>query len=82
MGSPVSSVVANIFVIDFERKALTSAVSFESRLWKQYVDDVFLMIKKRQTEQLLDHINNVDGNIRFTLERERRSMVDNCRFSM
>ena len=34
MGSPVSSVVANIFMIDFERKALASAISFEPRLWK------------------------------------------------
>ena len=57
-------------MIDFERKALASAVTFEPRLWKRYVDDVFSIIKKRQTEQLLEHINRVDGNIRFTLERE------------
>ena len=57
-------------MIDFERKVLASAVSFKPRLWKRCGGDVFSIIKKRQTEQLLDHINNIDGNIRFTLERE------------
>ena len=70
MGSPVSSVVANIFMMNFERKALGTATYFEPRLWRRYVDDVYSIIKKLRIEGLLAHINSIDGNIRFTLERE------------
>ena len=69
MGSPVSSVVANIFMMNFERKALGTATYFEPRLWRRYVDDVFSVIKKLRIEGLLAHINSIDRNIQFTLER-------------
>ena len=39
-------------------------------MWRRYVDDVFSVIKKLRIEGLLEHINSVDGNIRFILERE------------
>lgn len=38
MGSPLSSIVANIFMEDFEPKALNSA-HLLPKLWKRYVDD-------------------------------------------
>ena len=41
MSSPVSSVVANIFMEDFEQKAVTTARERGPRMWRCYVDDVF-----------------------------------------
>ncbi|MCY6488407.1 reverse transcriptase domain-containing protein, partial [Actinobacillus pleuropneumoniae] len=38
MGSPLSPVVANLFMEDFESKALNSA-RLLPKLWKRYVDD-------------------------------------------
>lgn len=38
MGSPVSPIVANIFVEDFESKALASACLLP-KLWKTFLDD-------------------------------------------
>ena len=39
MGSPVSSVVANIFIERLE-VALRTAIAFQPRVWKRYVNDV------------------------------------------
>ena len=75
MGSPVAAVVANIFMMDFEKKALITAAYFEARLWRRYVDDVFSMVERTRTEQLLLHINNIDENICFTIERESNNQL-------
>ena len=75
MGSPVSSLVSNIFMMNFEKRALRLAVHFERRLWKRYVDDVFSITKKINTERLLTHINDIDANIRFTMERDHESLL-------
>ena len=70
MGSPVASVVANIFMEDLEERALRSAGSVKPRLWKRYVDDVFAISKKLHTKSLLAHVNSIDEQIVFTMERE------------
>ena len=38
--------------------------------WKRYVDDVFSILKKVCTEGLLAHVNSIDDQITFTIERE------------
>ena len=45
MGSPVSPLTANIFMEDFERKALSSYPN-PPRFWGRYVDDTMVIIKK------------------------------------
>ena len=40
MGSPLSPVLANIFMEHFEQNALTNS-ALVPKLWKRYVDDIF-----------------------------------------
>ena len=72
MGSPVSSVVANLFMEAFEENALRTAAEegSEPKFWKRYVDDVFSLIKKDCAEKFLVHLNSQDENIRFIYEKE------------
>ena len=49
MRSSVSSVVANIFRMVLQKKPLQSAVFLEPKLWRRYVDDVFSIIKRKNT---------------------------------
>ena len=70
MGSPVSSVVANIFVEDFEERAISMAGQLELSIWRRYVDDVFSILKRKNVERFLSHVNQLDEQISFTVERE------------
>ncbi len=45
MGSPVSAVVANLYMECFEEEALNSA-PVKLVLWKRYVDDTFCKLRK------------------------------------
>ena len=70
MGSPVSAVVANLYMEFFEELALGTAPS-RPRLWKRYVDDTCCIMKRDAVEALLHHLNEVRPTIKFTMEREK-----------
>ena len=73
MGSPVSPVIANLFMKWLEQQAIaTASVTCQPRLWKRYVDDVMEIVKKGCEQQLTAHLNTTDttGNIKFTYEEE------------
>lgn len=69
MGSPVSAVVANLYMEFFEELALESAPS-KPRLWKRYVDDTCCILRTSDVDGLLDHLNNIRPTIKFTMELE------------
>ena len=55
MGSPVTPIVANLYMESFERKALSSA-------------DTWVIQKQAYKQEFLGHINSVDPAIKFTVE--------------
>ena len=67
MGSPISPIVANLYMENFEIRALQSSPN-PPLLWKSFVDDTFVIIKKGHREEFLTHLNSVDKNIQFTSE--------------
>ena len=69
MGSPVSPVVANIYMEMFEELALRTA-EHPPRIWKRYVDDTFCVMKKTDVEGFLSHLNSLCPTIFFTMEQE------------
>ena len=70
MGSPVSVVVANLFMEEVEEKALQS-FAHPVRTWKRYVDDTFVVIDKGHVDALHEHLNRQAAGVIFTVERER-----------
>ncbi|XP_046406364.1 uncharacterized protein LOC124171266 [Ischnura elegans] len=72
MGSPLSPVVANLFMERFEAEAINT-YDKKPKKWLRYVDDTFI-IWPHGTEELdrfLNHLNSWHQNIRFTMEKER-----------
>ena len=67
MGSPVSPIVANLYMEYLEQKAL-STTPHPPRFWGRYVDDTFVIHKEANKQGFLQHIYSVDPAIRFTVE--------------
>ena len=70
MGSPISPIVANIFMEAFENKAIETALH-PPRIWKRYVDDTFVLQDQAHKEEFLQHINTVDPSIKFIVEEAK-----------
>ena len=70
MGSPVSPVVANIFTEDFERNAIATMTD-RARLWLRFVDDTLAIVKRYVLQATLDHLNQQNPAIQFTMEVEK-----------
>ena len=67
MESPISPIVENIFMEDFENRALATSPC-TPKTWKRFVDDAFTVIRKDQKEVFLDHLNSIHNGIQFTSE--------------
>ena len=66
MGSPVSSIVANLYKEYLEQNALSTVPT--PRFWCRFVDDSFVIHKEVNKNDFLQHINSVDPAIKFTVE--------------
>ena len=71
MGSPLSPVLANIFMEHFEQNALANS-ALVPKLWKRYVDDIFAVWSygKEQLNIFLSYLNNIHPSIKFNIEQE------------
>ena len=68
MGSQVSAVIAELVMMQVEEVALsTSPVT--PRWWRRYVDDSNVCLKKTEVDIFHQHLNTIDPNIQFTIER-------------
>ena len=70
MGSPVSAVIANLYMESFEEQVITIS-SYEPRIWKRHVDDTFTILDRENVDDFLQHLNNQQPSIRFTMETEK-----------
>ena len=70
MGSPLSPIVANMFMKKFEEEALATAPHPPS-LWKRYVDDTFVIQEEKCSNEFFQHINSLEYKIKFTAESTR-----------
>ena len=78
MGSPVSPIIANIYMEFLEQQAIAIVpIQCNPRLWKRYVDDVLEIIKDVEVDNLTEHLNQVDqtGNIKLTHEQEKDGQI-------
>ena len=66
MGSLVSPIVDNLYMECFERG---SQFCYKPpRAWSRFVDDTWVIQKQAHKQEFLDHINNVDPAVKFTVE--------------
>lgn len=73
MGSPLGPVIANIFMVELEKR-LIPTMGDKISLWFRYVDDTFTFIKKGEVDNVIEILNGFHESIKFTFETE----TDNC----
>ena len=74
MGSPVSAVIANLYIESFEEQAIIP-LSYEPRIWKRCVCDTFNILDRENVDDFLQHLNNQQPSICFTIETEKDSKL-------
>jgi hypothetical protein len=73
MGSPLSPVVAELFLQNLENTKIhkNPAILF----WNRYVDDVSCIIRNRKKDEFLKSINDFHPSIQFTTEEEKEGKL-------
>lgn len=71
MGSPLSPVLANIFMKKFEEYILKNCI-LKPKVWLRYVDDIFVVWPHGLEELKIfeNYINSLHQKIKFTMELE------------
>ena len=69
MEGPVPSTTAEIYMQAHEHTAISMALH-PPKVWDQFVDDVYSILKHTHLENFFHHINNLHQNIKFTAEEE------------
>ncbi|KFD45341.1 hypothetical protein M513_13783 [Trichuris suis] len=72
MGSPLSPVLAEVFMEHLEGKAFSEGdKNILPRFFKRYVDDIFVIIESGKEDAFLSYLNSLFPNtISFTIEKE------------
>jgi Reverse transcriptase (RNA-dependent DNA polymerase)/GIY-YIG catalytic domain len=68
MGSPISPVVAELYMQSLENEIVPK--SRHILFWRRYVDDIFAIIRRRKTKDVLNLLNQFHYSIQFTMEIE------------
>ena len=80
MGSPLSPLLAEIFMNNFEHTLLTSGHPLIKNIvyWYRYVDDILCLWTgtDRQLQKFLTHINSIHKCIQFTIEIENNQSIN------
>ncbi|XP_075924849.1 uncharacterized protein LOC142925636 [Petromyzon marinus] len=76
MGSPLSPVIANVFMEKFESDTIQTS-TFRPSLWKRYVDDTFVICPHGlpALNLFLHDINSRHPTIKFTMEVEKNGRL-------
>ena len=76
MESSISPLVANCYMEQFEKVAISTAPHPPPpSLWLRYMDDTFTVLHEYYVEEFTEHINSIDPHIKFTIEPEKDSKL-------
>eukprot|EP01025_Chloroclados_australasicus_P052573 TRINITY_DN6132_c0_g1_i5.p1 TRINITY_DN6132_c0_g1~~TRINITY_DN6132_c0_g1_i5.p1 ORF type:complete len:422 (+),score=0.51 TRINITY_DN6132_c0_g1_i5:431-1696(+) len=75
MGKPTSPAISNIYMQKFEEEFFKDYPDFV-RVWKRYLNDIFIIIDKSKFDDFFDKLNRFDSNIKFSHELEQNGRLN------
>ena len=72
--SPISAVIANLYMEVFEEQAIESTTQ-KPKIWKRYLDESITILDRSYVGCLLQHLNSQQPTIRFTMETEKDNKI-------
>nr|VZI34728.1 unnamed protein product [Spirometra erinaceieuropaei] len=72
MGSPISSLVAELVLQELEKVAFDH---YEPAFWRRYVDGTFVIIERSRLADFQDLLNGIFPDIQFTREEEHAEQL-------
>ena len=77
MGSPLSPVIANLYMETFKMQVLKTSPQKPCTLWVRYVDDVFTIWPHgdHSLNEFLEHLNSQKPAIQYTMEKESEKKI-------
>ena len=77
MGNPLSPVIANIFLCNFETEAINACDDrWKPQLYRRFLDDTFILFESlEQSRNFFKYINERHINVKFTVENEVNSQL-------
>nr|XP_022909888.1 uncharacterized protein LOC111421016 [Onthophagus taurus] len=83
MGSPLSSLISDIFLNEMETKLIINKDNnpyFENiKFWKRYVDDILVIVNTKDNNtinKIHKYINSIHSKIQFTIEQEKNNEIN------
>ena len=69
MRVPTSSTTAEVYMQADQCTAISAALN-TPKVWEQFVDDAYSILKRAHLEKFFYHTNKLCQNIKFTMEEE------------
>jgi hypothetical protein len=77
MGSPLAPILAEIYLIELEKKFIINNTPFKNFFYYRYVDDIFMIIPDNIVEnELLNYLNSLNKNLRFRMETQNNNSIN------
>jgi hypothetical protein len=76
MGSPLSLVLAELYMEKMQTNIKVQKTGNHMKFWKRYVDDIVAIISiEGDPEAILAQANTISDTVKFTLENEREGSL-------
>jgi hypothetical protein len=70
-GTPISSILSNIYLLEFDKEVHSFVKQFEDTLYRRYSDDIFIICDKKNVEMIQKLLVNKINEAKLTINQKK-----------